>query len=40
MKDWNVEIRYYGTHFKSSEAKRFFTAVKEVRQWILVRISP
>ena len=40
VKDWGVGIRYYGKHFKSTESGRFLVAVKEVRQWILRRISP
>lgn len=39
VKDWSVGIRYHGRHFKPVEARRFLDAVKEVRQWILRRIS-
>ena len=37
---WNVTIRYYGRKFNPQEAKRFLGAVKEVREWILRKISP
>jgi len=37
---WNVAIRYYGRKFNPQEAKRFLDAVKEVREWILRKISP
>ena len=40
VKDWNVGIRYHGRHFKPAETEQFITAVKEVRQWILRKISP
>jgi HEPN domain-containing protein len=40
VKGWNIGIRYHGKRFKPTEAELFLTAVKEVRQWILRRISP
>ena len=40
VKDWGVAIRYYGRHFQSQEAERFLVAVKEVREWMLRKISP
>lgn len=40
VKSWNVGIRYRGRRFKPVETQQFIAAVKEVRQWILRRISP
>ncbi|MBI1924002.1 HEPN domain-containing protein [Candidatus Poribacteria bacterium] len=37
---WNVSIRYYGRRFDVQEAREFLDAVKEVRIWILRKISP
>ncbi|MCH8290992.1 HEPN domain-containing protein [Candidatus Poribacteria bacterium] len=40
IEGWCVGIRYLGKRFKASEAKHFLDAVKEIRQWILTKISP
>jgi hypothetical protein len=40
IEGWSVGIRYFGRRFKSTDAKNFLDAVKEVRQWTLRKISP
>jgi len=40
VEGWNVGIRYYGRRFDSQETRRFLSAVREVREWVLRLISP
>ena len=39
VKTWSVELRYLGKRYATAEAKQFLVAVKEVRQWILSKLS-
>jgi HEPN domain-containing protein len=37
---WHVALRYEGRRYNPRDARTFLDAVKEVRAWILSRISP
>jgi len=39
IKVWSVALRYRGTRYDADAAKKFLSAVKKVKQWILEKMQ-